>query len=85
MGEKYIPDKKSVYVQYLVANNVYGWAMSKPLPIRDFKWMSKDELQHWRQFSDQEGIGCILEVNLKYPKERHELHNDIHLHQKDLL
>ena len=26
--------------------------------------------------SDYEGQGCILEVDLEYPKELHDLHND---------
>ena len=35
----YDPDKPSTYIQYLDANNLYGWAMSHPLPTNGFKWM----------------------------------------------
>jgi hypothetical protein len=52
------------------ANNLYGWAMSQPLPIRDFKWMSGEELEKWRNY------GCILEVDLEYPEELHDKHNE---------
>jgi hypothetical protein len=29
------------------ANNLYGWAMSQPLSIRDFGWMSGEEMEEW--------------------------------------
>ncbi|CAH3155093.1 unnamed protein product, partial [Porites evermanni] len=35
----YNPDKESSYIQYLDANNLYGWAMSQQLPTHGFKWM----------------------------------------------
>ena len=33
----YDPDKPSTYIQYLDANNLYGWAMSRSLPTHGFK------------------------------------------------
>ena len=42
--------------------------MSKPLPTGNFKWMKN--LNNWRNRS------CILEVDLEYPKELHDLHNE---------
>ena len=56
--------KPSKYIIYLDANNLYGWAMSKPLPTHGFKWMNEEELEDWRSFS------CILEVDLKYKSSR---------------
>ena len=35
----YNPSKPSTYIQYLDANNLYGWAMSQSLPTHGFKWM----------------------------------------------
>ena len=35
---------ESSYMQYLDANNLYGWAMSQKLPVKDFKWIKKEEL-----------------------------------------
>lgn len=35
----YNPSKQNTYIVYLGANNLYGWAMSLPLPKSDFKWM----------------------------------------------
>ena len=34
--KNYDQDKES-YIQYLDANNLYGWAMSQKLPVNGFK------------------------------------------------
>ena len=52
----YDPKKKSKYLPYMDANNLYGWAMSQPLPIKDFKWMDSNEFEKWTEHS------CILEA-----------------------
>ena len=39
----YNPDKPSSYIQYLDANNLYGWAMSQKLPAHGFKWIDYDK------------------------------------------
>ena len=71
--------QKSSFLVYLDANNLYGWAMSQPLPVGNFKWMNEKELKNWKNFVEKEGKGCILEVDLLYPKELHDLHNDFPL------
>ena len=70
MGEKYDPRSPKKYLTYLDANNLYGWAMMEPLPVGGFKWMTEDEKENWKNKT------CILEVDLEYPKELHDLHND---------
>ena len=47
MGDKYDGSKPIKYITYLDANNLYGWAMSKPLPTQGFKWMEPNELENW--------------------------------------
>ena len=37
MGDKFNPNEDTTYLQYLDANNLYGWAMSQPLPAGGFK------------------------------------------------
>ena len=44
------PEKENTYIQYLDANNLYGWAMSQPLPVDGFKCMEVPELQNWNRF-----------------------------------
>ena len=70
MDAEYDDKRATKYITYLDANNLYGWAMCKPLPTRDFKWMDDGELMGWKKHA------CILEVDLEYPKELHDLHND---------
>ena len=70
MGKSFIKKEPSKYITYLDANNLYGWAMSKPLPTHGFKWMNVSELHIWEKHP------CILEVDLEYPKSLHDLHND---------
>ena len=68
--QEYDPSLPSKYIAYLDANNLYGWAMSKPLPTHGFKWMTPLKLKNWELYS------CILEVDLEYTKDLHDLHND---------
>ena len=70
MGDKFNPSEPSKYLTYLDANNLYGAAMSMKLPTHGFKWMNDKELTIWEKYP------CILEVDLEYPKELHDLHND---------
>lgn len=37
---KYKPDKENNHIKYYDANNLYGWAMSQPLPYSGFKWLT---------------------------------------------
>ena len=67
MGAEFDPVKESKFISYLDANNLYGWAMSKQLPISGFEWMTDDEFDDWKHQS------FILEVDLEYPED---LHND---------
>ena len=40
MGKKFHPKEESSFLQYLDANNIYGWAMSQPLRTGGFKWVN---------------------------------------------
>ena len=47
-NNKYMKDfyknEEPSYIQYSDANNSYGWAMSQPLSVTDFKWLKQDDL-----------------------------------------
>ena len=71
---KYSPELAAKFITYLDANNLYGWAMNQPLPYAEFRWMDEGELDGWNELP--EGTGCILEVDLEYPDELHDMHNE---------
>ena len=74
----YEPEKPTSHCIYLDANNLYGWAMSQKMPYSDHKWLKQSEIQQFdvTTISDESDVGYILEVDLHYPKELHDLHND---------
>ena len=49
--------------------------MSKFLPTSGSKWIDANE-SDLNKYASNSSKGCVLEVDLKYPKELHELHND---------
>ncbi len=68
--DNYDKESESVFIPYLDANNLYGWAMNNPLPVSNFEWIEEDKLKYW------ESTPCILDVDLEYPVELHDLHNE---------
>ena len=76
MGDFYNLNKESSYLQYLNANNLYGWAMSQPLPTSKFKWVDIKPSQI-STLAASKIKGYLLEVNIKYPTDLHDSHNDL--------
>ena len=76
MGSEYNPNEPTRYLQYLDSNNLYGWAMSQPLPTGGLHWVDviPDEIRKLANCKDR---GYLLEVDIAYPKELHDYHNDL--------
>ena len=78
--KEYDEKSPSKYIMYLDANNLYGWAMSQLqyLPTGDFKWLTEKQINkiNLADYKDDGNKGLILEVDLEYPKELHDTHND---------
>ena len=78
MMKNYDPDNEIKSINYLDANNLYGWAMCEPLPVGNFKMYDNNlnekikQLENWKSCNRK---GYIIEVDLEYPKELHDLHN----------
>ncbi|GBM47569.1 hypothetical protein AVEN_90276-1 [Araneus ventricosus] len=80
-NNKYLPNfdaSKSIkHIIYLDCNNLYGASMVESLPYGGFEWISADVTLDWIQSIPQDSSeGYIFEVDLKYPEELHDLHND---------
>ena len=73
--KSYDPKQESKHVIYLDPNNLYGYAMFKFLPTSGFKWLGPKEFD-LNKYTNNSLKGCVHEVDLEYPKELRELHND---------
>ena len=86
--EYYDSSEESIYIIYLDTNNLHGWAMIQYLPYGGFKWLSKKEIDEFdlnsmelhsvdnSSSTELHSRSYILEVDLEYPDELHDLHND---------
>jgi len=85
IGDECNPDEPSRFIQYLVANNLYGYGMSVRLRTGEFKWMTYEELQNWRSFPDIKPKGCILDTDIEYTKDLYKRHNEYSLAPKRIV
>ena len=76
MEDKFNPNEDTTYLQHLDANNLYGWAMSQPRPTGGFKWVdvNPNEISELATRTDKDNL---LEVDVSYPKELRNSHNDL--------
>jgi hypothetical protein len=83
VSKRYSSQSDDLQLKYFDANNLYGWAMTQPLPCGNFKWIPFDQFQETLDSIFQDRLpsdrGFILEVDLDYPKRLHDWHNDFPL------
>ena len=56
--------------------------MSEKLPVNGFRWFDSDKIneineEFVKNYNENDNKGYILEVDVKYPKRLHQLHNDL--------
>ena len=78
--KNYNKNVPSSYLEYLDANNLYGWAMWKKLPVDNFRWT--EDLDRYtenfiKNYDENSDYGCVLEVDIEYPKTLWGLHKDL--------
>ena len=85
MGSLYDLTKLTSFIQEVDANNLYGWAMSQPMPDGAFEWLSDAECRDMEQrlitVVERKGIfdqnqSFIFQVDLDYPQELHDRDDD---------
>ena len=79
MKDQYNHDEKGTYLQYLDANNLYGWAMIQKLPTHGFSWGKAEDFTPKKidKVVKKDKNGYILEVDVECPKELHKNHNEL--------
>ena len=80
--KNYDKNIESSYIEYLDANNLYGWAMSQKLPVNGFKWVKQKKLSKFnedfiKKYDEDCNKGYFLEVDIDYPKELFNFHKDL--------
>ena len=77
----YDSTRPKTWLRYDDANNLYGWAMLQCLPVRGFLWgeASAWTAQRVSELADDAKHGAFLCVDLEYPDEIHDAHNDFPL------
>ena len=83
-SDKYMKDydknKESSSVQNWDANNLYGCAMSKKLPVNNFKWIkdtspyNEDCIKNYNEKSDKVSFP---EVDVQYLEKLHKIYNNL--------
>ena len=75
--QDYDKEKPENYI-YRDMNNLYRHAMSQYLPYTDFKWVKNIDKakQKLMNIKSNSSTGYILEIDLDYPQELHDIHND---------
>ena len=90
--ENYNNNEKSSYIQYLDANKLYGWAMSKKLPVNGFKWIDNNETagpsakhvineEFIRNYNENDKKGYIIEA-LNHGLKLKKIHRIIEFNQE---
>ncbi|XP_077272127.1 uncharacterized protein LOC143902821 [Temnothorax americanus] len=75
--QSYDSSKPSSYLMYFDVNNLYGWAMCKPLPYAEFRWVKDVSNFNFSAIALDSPTGYILEVDLEYPQDKHDAHTDL--------
>ena len=71
----YDPKEISKYIVYNDKNSLYTSVLCGPLLIRGFTWLTPEEINEMME-GHSKIKSCTLKVDLEFPVELHDLHND---------
>ena len=64
-----------MFIEYLDKNGLYTSILVGPLPFSGFRWLTEEEINE--MMGDHTKIrSCTVRVDLEYPKELNDLHNE---------
>ena len=72
-------NKETSYLQHQDAN-LFEWAMSQKLPVKNFKWVKdiyKSNEGFITSYNEESNNGYFIEVDVQYPEKLHDLHNNV--------
>ena len=78
--KNYHKNTTSSYLMYLDANNLYGWAITRKLPVNGFEWveeLSKFDEYFIKNYDEDSNKGYFLQADIEYPKISFNLHSDL--------
>ena len=76
----YDKNNESSYLIYKDANNLYGYAMSKKLPVDGFEWVKylcKIDEDFIKNYDEDSDVGYFIEADVEYPKKLLKKHSDL--------
>lgn len=92
-NNKYLSDynenEPNVSLLYVDANNLYSHSLSAYLPVKDFQWMTREEINELTSIDEKTGnikllnvpynsnIGYVSEVDVTIPVELHDKFNEL--------
>ena len=78
--KNYDKNKESSFIIYDDAINLYGWSMSKKLPVDGFKWVYDSSIfteNFIKNYDEESDIGYLFAVDVEYPRNLHNLRSDL--------
>ena len=78
--KNYDENEESSYIQYLDANNLYGWGMFQKLPVNGVKWLedtSEINEEFIKNYDENNNKGYIFKLDVKYAIKLHGLHSNL--------
>ena len=82
--ESYDEKENQSFLLYLDANNLYGHAMSRSLPVGDFEW-EIPTIKEIEEYNDELKKGYIIDCDIEYPVELHDKHNQYPLAPENII
>ena len=84
--KEYDETRTKTSIFYTDCCNLYGYAMSQPLPYSNFQWLTDSEINNLDVMNYDVDLNhaMILEVDLHYPKHLHDSHSDYPLAPEQL-